>query len=75
MSYDDKARTQPPAAPAPGSWDSGHAVAPDPSLPLEDQLAWYKIATHVLLLNVGEPCRRRAAAEADKELERQHGRV
>ena len=70
MSYEDKALAKPPAASAPGPWDSGRYVAPDPSLPIEDQLAWYKIASHVLLLNVSERCRRAAAAEADKAVER-----
>jgi hypothetical protein len=70
MSYDDKALAVQPAKPAAEPWDSGRAVAPDPSLPVEDQLAWYRVATHVLLLNVSEQCRRSAAAEADRELGR-----
>lgn len=70
MSYDDKALAKPPAEPAPEPWDSGRSVAPDPSLPVEDQLTWYQVASHVLLLNVSERCRRQAAAAADKELER-----
>ena len=57
-------------------WVASVAVAlpvtypPDPSLPLEDQLAWYKVASHVLLLNVSERTRRAAAAEADKAVDR-----
>lgn len=70
MSYDDKALSKAPAAQASEPWDSGRAVAPDPSLPVEDRLHWYQVASHVLLLNVSERCRRQAAAEADKELER-----
>jgi len=66
MSYDDKALAEkPPEKPA-EPWDSGKSVAPDPSLPIEDQLAWYRVASHVLLLNVSEQCRRQAAAEADR---------
>jgi len=45
-------------------------MAPDPALPIEDQLAWYKVASHVLLLNASELCRRKAAAEADRAVER-----
>ena len=70
MSYDDKALSKPPAEVAPEPWDSGECVAPDPSLPVEDQLTWYRVASHVLLLNVSERCRRQAAATADKELRR-----
>jgi hypothetical protein len=70
MSYEDKALSKPPAQAAAEPWDSGRYVAPDPSLPIEDQLAWYKVASHVLLLNVSERCRRSAAAEADRALER-----
>lgn len=70
MSYDDKALMKPPAAPELEPWDSGRYMAPDPSLPLEDQLAWYKVASHVLLLNVSERTRRAAAAEADKAVDR-----
>lgn len=70
MSYNDKALAEkPPERPA-EPWDSGRYMAPDPTLPIEDQLAWYKVASHVLLLNASEQCRRAAAAEADKEIKR-----
>ena len=70
MSYDDKTRAQKPPETPVRPWDSGETVSPDPSLPVEDQLTWYRFASHVLLLNVSEPCRRQAAAAADKELQR-----
>ena len=85
MSYNDKALQQRPARicdhPLDGhtrhgpwcgreDWDSARYMAPDPELPVEDQLAWYKVASHVLLLNCSERCRRNAAAEADKALAR-----
>ena len=70
MSYDDKALAEKPAEHPAEPWDSGRYMAPDPSLPVEDQLAWYKVASHVLLLNASERCRRAAAAEADKEIKR-----
>ena len=67
MSYNDKVLARkPPAEP----WDSGKSVSPAPWLPFEEQLVWYKAATHVLMLNVSEQCRRAAAAEADRELDR-----
>ena len=65
MSYDDKALAQRPpglAPPAPETWDSGRYCAPDPSMAPEDQLAWYKVFSHVLLLSSSESLRRRAAA-------------
>jgi hypothetical protein len=52
----------------PEPWDSARHMAPDPSLPVEAQLQWYKIASHVLLLNCSELCRHKAAAEAGKAL-------
>ena len=70
MSYEDKMRAQRPAEPSPEPWDSARYMAPDPSLPIEDQLAWYKVTSHVLLLNCSERCRRNAAAEGDKALKR-----
>lgn len=48
-------------------WDSGEHMAPDPAWPVERQLRWYQVASHVLLLNCSELVRRRAAAEADRE--------
>jgi hypothetical protein len=70
VSYDEKTLSERPPQPAAEPWDSGKHVAPDPSLPIEDRLKWYEVASHVLLLNVSERCRRQAAAAADKELAR-----
>jgi len=70
MSYDDKALSQPPPELPATPWDSARFMAPDPALSLEDQLAWYKVASHVLLLNASELCRRKAAAAADRAVER-----
>jgi hypothetical protein len=55
------------APPVETGWDSGRTVSPDPSWPVERQLKWYKVASHVLLLNCSELVRRRAAAAADRE--------
>lgn len=69
MSLDDKQlAVRPPVMMEP--WDSARYMAPDPSLPIEDQLAWYKVATHVLLLSSSERLRCAAAAEGDKALVR-----
>lgn len=68
MSYDDKALAEQPEPPAAKPWDSATHMAPDPSLPIEDQLAWYKVSSHILLLNCSELCRRKAAAAGDKEV-------
>lgn len=67
MSGDDKALAGRPGPPAAKPWDSGEHMAPDPSWPAERQLHWYKVASHVLLLNCPELVRRRAGAAADKE--------
>ena len=52
----------------PEPWDSARHMAPDPSLPVEDQVTWLAAATHVLLLNASELCRRKAAAAGDRAL-------
>lgn len=51
----------------PEPWDSGRTVAPDPSWPIQKQLHWYKVCSHILLLNCTERTRQAAAAEADRE--------
>ncbi len=71
MSNLEKTARSRPAVQHEQPWDSARYMAPDPSLPVEDQLTWYKVASHVLLLNASERCRRAAAAEADRTLERQ----
>ena len=58
-----------PAPPAvtPGR-DSGETVSPDPAWSLEQQLHWYQVASHIMLLSCGELVRRKAAAAADREV-------
>lgn len=56
-----------PATATVSGWDSGRTVSPDPSWPVERQLKWYQVATHVLLLNCSETIRRAAARAADRE--------
>lgn len=70
MSYWDKALAAQPAPAPEHPWDSGRLCAPDPALPPEQQLAWYRVFAHCVLLNVSERCRRNGAAEADRELQR-----
>lgn len=52
----------------PEPWDSARHMAPDPALSIADQVAWYAAASHVLLLNASELCRRKAAAAGDRAL-------
>lgn len=49
-------------------WDAQRFCAPDPSLPPAEQLHWYKIFAHVLLLNCSERCRRAAVRSAQREM-------
>lgn len=51
-------------------YDSARGVAPHPLWSSRDQLAWYAAATHVLLLNASENCRRHAAEAGDQAVGR-----
>jgi hypothetical protein len=70
MSYRDEWLASQRAASPAEAWDSARYCAPDPSLPIEEQLAWYKIFSHCVMLNVSERCRRNAAGQADANLRR-----
>jgi hypothetical protein len=72
MSYSDKMASQRPADAPEVPWDSARYMAADPKLPTEDQLAWYKVSSHILLLNASELCRRKAAAAGDDAVARIH---
>lgn len=67
MSYEDKTLAVPPDTAEPELWDSARTVSPDPSWPAEKQLQWYRVASHVMLLNCSEMVRRKAARAADRE--------
>jgi hypothetical protein len=68
MSYLDKSLATRPQEAAPEPFDTARHGAPDPAWPLEKQLAWFSIYSHVLLLNSSERMRRSAAAEADRRV-------
>ncbi len=72
MSYSDKIMSRPPPiqAEADQPWDSARHMAPDPNLPLEDQLAWFSAAGLVLALNASEVCRRKAAGAGDRAVQK-----
>ena len=48
-------------------WDSTITMSPNPSWPVERQLHWYQVASHVMLLNCSDLVRRKAAQAADRE--------
>jgi hypothetical protein len=48
-------------------WDPFRYCAPDPAMPAERALHWYKIFAHVLLLNCSERTRCVAVRAAERE--------